>query len=113
MPSATIAAAASLSGAVDTGLVSRLGEIVGFQMPDTWTAADLTFQASYDGTTYQNVYDDNDAEVTVQAAVSRFIGLRDDARAILSRIRFLRIRSGTSGSPVIQVAEAIIQILTK
>lgn len=113
MPKATIAASASLSGEVDTGLVTSGSEIVGLQMPDAWTAADLTFQASYDGETYENVYTDDDNELVVQAAASRFIVLREDYRAALARVRFLMVRSGTAASPVTQAAEREIQILTK
>jgi len=65
----TIANGASLSGAANLGEA----RICAIMMPADWTAADLTFQASIDGSTFYNVYDEFDTEVTVQAADDRYI----------------------------------------
>ena len=109
----TISSDASLSGAFDTGATTSAAKIVGFIMPSGWDAADFTFQGSDDNSIFNNVYDDNDAEVTVQAAASRAVGLRNDAQQLLSSFRYLKIRSGTSGTPVTQSAERIIVALLK
>ena len=50
---ATIALSGSLSAAVAIPLTHNL---VGLVMPAAWDAADLTFQGSFDGTTYGNLY---------------------------------------------------------
>lgn len=92
---ATIASGQALSGAIHL----ELQRLFALQMPGSWTAADLTFEGSYDGTTYAAVYDESGAEVTVDAAASRFIIL-DPAKFL--GLQRLKIRSGTSGSPVNQ-----------
>lgn len=78
------------------------------QMPAAWTAADITFQGSWDGTTFADVYDETGAEVTVDAAADRFIVL-DPAKFI--GLQRLKIRSGTSGTPVAQDAARTIQLI--
>lgn len=111
---ATIAASASLSDAVDTGNTRSTTSIIAIIMPASWTAADLTFQAcATEGGTFQDVYDDDDAEVTVQAAASRYIVLDDAMRSRLSGIRFIKVRSGTTGTPVTQAAERVVVLVTK
>lgn len=106
MIDATIAAAASISGDIDLGPLRLEGVI----MPAAWTAADLTFQVSRDGSAFQNLFDDADNEVIVQAAASRNVALRDDVKKAFSGWRWLRVRSGTSGTPVAQAAERTIGI---
>ena len=91
----TIANGASLSGAVDTGG----GTVCGIAMPGTWTTANLTFQVSADGATYQDLYDKGGTEYTVTAAASRYIELPP---ADFAGIRFLKVRSGTTGTAVNQ-----------
>ena len=110
----TIASGASLSDAVDTGNTNSLSSIVAIIMPSAWTAADLTFQASatVDGT-YNDVYDDDDNEVTVQAGASRHIVLDDEMRSHMAGLRFIKIRSGTSGTPVNQGAGRSITLVVK
>lgn len=105
----TIANAASLSGEIDLEGF-RLAAI---EMPAAWTAANLTFQAaSASGGTFQNVFDDAGTEITVTAAAARMIGL-DAVLPELAALRFLKIRSGTSGVPVNQGAERILTLVLK
>jgi len=103
---ATIAENGSLSNAINVD-----GKrIVGIQTPASWTAADLTFQASFDGTTFNDVYDEAETEVTVQGAASRYTAL--DAVALeLSGLPWIKIRSGTTGSPVAQGAERVLIVV--
>jgi hypothetical protein len=101
--SVVIAEDESLSTAVRLG-----GDIpVELIMPAAWTAAALTFQTSSDGVTYQDLYTDAAAEVTVQAAAARNIKLNPET---FTGINYLKIRSGTSGTPVAQAAARTIQI---
>ncbi len=106
---ATIANAASLSGEVDLE-----GQAVqAIQMPAAWTAANPTFTASSaSGGTFDPVHDDAGAEVTVTAAASRTIGLDAVARE-LDGLRFIKVRSGTAGVPVVQAAERILTLILK
>jgi len=91
----TFPLSSSLSGPVRLNGLS----VIGYIMPSTWDAADLTFRASVDDTTYNNIYTDGDSEYTVQAAKSRYI-IADSIE--LRGINYLMVRSGTSGSAVNQ-----------
>lgn len=79
----------------------------GIQMPAAWTAANLTFQVSYDGVTFANLYDNSGNEYTVTAAASRTILL---PLVDFLGIAYLKIRSGTSATPVTQGAARQLQI---
>jgi len=93
----TIATSASLSsGAQVNGI-----DVVGLLMPAGWDAAVITLQHSPDGSAWVNIYDQNGAELTLQAAASRYIILPP---SLLPGVGWLRIRSGTSGTPVTQTA---------
>lgn len=102
---ATIAASGNLSDAID--LQGRTLRAI--QMPAAWTAANITLQASYDGTTYANVYDDGGNEYTITAAQARFILVDPN---VLVGVRRLKVRSGTGSVPVAQAAERALQLIT-
>lgn len=102
---ATIAAAASLSDAIVVGD----GEVVGLSVP-ALDAAALTFQASADGTTYRDLYDSAQVEVSLASSTGgRFI----QAPAALKGAAYLKIRSGTSAVPVNQTAQRLIAVVIK
>ena len=108
---ATIADDASLSVEVDLGAGRILCAI---DMPADWTAANLTFQASYNtGGTFDNLYDQYGTEKTIIAAEDRYIALDDPA--FWMGVRYLKVRSGTSGTPVVQdrVGGTTVQLVTK
>lgn len=110
----TIASSASLSDAVNfvdgSLFYQERPALCGIIMPGTWTTADLTFQASEDGSTFNDLYDELGAEVTVTAAASRYIRL---SPADWARIRHLKVRSGTSGSAVAQGGDRTITLLLR
>lgn len=98
----TISSGGSLSAAVDAlGLL-----LLGIKMPAAWTTAGLTFSGSVDGgTTYQDLYDEDGNEVGwTGAAVDRIL-FQAGAQPILCGMTHLKIRSGTSGTPVTQTAD--------
>ncbi len=105
---ATIANGASLSDEVDLAGESAQALV----MPAAWTAANLTFVASdVSGGTFVPVHDDAGVEVSVTAAASRCIGFDAVARE-LDGLRFVKVRSGTTGVPVNQgAARALVLIL--
>lgn len=105
---ATIANGASLSAAIELGVVGAA--LVGIEMPAAWTAANLTFQASVDGTNFNNLYDKDGNEVTVTASTSRYIGL---IPSLFAGFRAMKIRSGTSGAAVNQGGDRILKIVTR
>lgn len=79
-----------------------LGAAVG----TVWTPANLTFQFSVDGVTYQDLY--NGAEAVVTTAAARFVAIDPTARRA---IRFLKVRSGTAGAPVTQAATRTLSLV--
>ncbi|MFA6280382.1 MAG: hypothetical protein WC612_06285 [Bdellovibrionales bacterium] len=104
---ATIAAGAALSGAVNLGGLRLFGLV----MPAAWTAAGITFQVSYDGgTSWSNLYDANGNEVSVTVAASRAIALDPVTFAAISMIK---VRSGTAAAPVNQIAAAAVQLVLR
>jgi len=105
---AAIAKDASLSGAVDLGGCS----LVGIEMPSVWTSATLTFQASDDGVTYYNLYDEYGTQVEFQAAVAIYIAMKDNL-GLFSGINYLKVRSGTSGSAVNQAAARSLKLVVR
>lgn len=110
VPSTTTATIASgdatgLSGIVDC----RDGRAAHLVMPSSWTAADLTFQTSYDGTVFSNLYDAFGSEYIVKAAASRAIIL---PLVDFLGVTYIRVRSGTSAAPVTQsAARGIVVVL--
>lgn len=109
--SVVIASGAALSGAIN--LQGGLRQLVALQMPATWATADLTFDVSADGTTYGPLYW-NGAEFTVEAAggavASAAISLDP---AVFAGWPFVKVRSGTSGTPVNQGADRVVTALTR
>jgi len=104
---ATIAASESLSDSVDLGS----GTVFGIIIPASWTTADLTFQGSVDGTNFYNLFTDDGTEYTVVAAASRFIASIN--YPLYYNLAFLKVRSGTAGSPVNQAAERQIKLVMR
>lgn len=102
----TIANGASLAAFVDLDTKT----LVGIHMPAAWDTANLTFQVSEDGVTYDNLYDSAGIEKTITVAASRYISVTP---AEWVGVRFLKVRSGTSGTAVNQTAARTIQLITK
>lgn len=104
---ATIASGGSLSGAVDLG-EQRAHRLA---LPGVWTTAAITFQVSYDGLAFNDLYTP-DGEYTLSSSVvaaSRSITLD---QAVFYGVRYLKVRSGTAGAAVNQAAERVINIPT-
>jgi hypothetical protein len=96
-PTVNIASGASLSGSI-----SCPGTLAGIQMPAAWTTASLTFQVSLDGSTFTNVYDKNGNEYTVlstSSVASQYVIIPP---ADTVGWKYIKVRSGSSGSPVTQ-----------
>jgi hypothetical protein len=103
---ATIANGGSLSHAIDLGV----GRLVGITTPAGLTQTTLSFQASYDGTTWNDVYSDGGIEKTITVGASRRVVL---SPADWYGIRHLRIRTGTSASPSTVSADRVFQLITE
>jgi hypothetical protein len=106
--SVVIAESASLSAYFDKRGYSKLS----IEMPASWTAADISFAGcSTSGGTYTPVYLAEDGiEITAETSTSRIvsIGIFNDA---LAAIPYLKIRSGTVGTPVVQTAAITLTVL--
>lgn len=107
---ATITSGTSLSDAVPLH-----GAGTGFYMPSGWTTAAITFQASQDGQTFYDMYDSAQTTTAVErtiasgnAVTGRFFAfsLNDWLGA-----NWIKIRSGTSASPVNQGADRVITVI--
>lgn len=90
-----IANGQSISAVVDLGN-ARLTRV---ELPAVWTAADLTFQVSSDGTTWRDLYDVSGSEYLVKASASRAVLL---PLSDFIGIQYLKIRSGSSAAAVAQ-----------
>lgn len=101
----TISSGTSLSDAADVG--GRT--VVGIIMPSAWDAADLSFEVSHDGTTFYDLQYDN-AEVTENAAADQAISLLP---AKLYPWRHVKVRSGTSATPVNQTANRELSLIVQ
>lgn len=104
--SVAIGVGASLSAAVDLAGCS----LVGIHMPAAWTAAGLTFQASEDGSSFDNLYDGGGTEKSLTVAASRYVLLPPDDWV---SVRYLKVRSGTSGVPVNQTGGATLILVVR
>ena len=78
---------------------------MGLIMSAAWTAAALSFQVSntIDGT-YQDLYSDALAEVTVAAPTAGLTVSLDALIPYLSQFRWVKVRSGVTALPVQQAA---------
>ena len=98
---------ASLSGAI--GCEGR--DVVAIITPGTVAGTQFTFQASADNATWSNVYDDAGNELTITMAASRYVSLGTVAK-LLRAVRFLKVRTGTAGTPSNQSADRVFYLVT-
>lgn len=116
--SVTIPNNEALSSGVDLGNFS----LAALEMPEGWAGTQVTFQAKakprdsdHPGVgdpnpeDWDNVYDSAGNEVTVTVAANRVVVDLPE----LAAIRYLRIRSGTSATPVNQSPSKVIRLLLK
>jgi hypothetical protein len=102
---ATIAESASLSDAV------YLGESLSpfaIKMPAAWDAAAITLQTSLDGSAWSNVYIAGGTEYSVTVAAANWVML--DPTYLKGLGSYIKVRSGTAGSPVNQTAARSIGV---
>ena len=84
--------------------------LLGIEMSAAWTAANLTFQHSIDGTNFFDMYDGAGAEVSLTVVAAHYVFLPP---ADWSGIVYLKVRSGTGGTPVNQGAERVLKLVCK
>ena len=97
----SIANGASLSGAADLNGAN----LTAILMPAAWTAAGLSFQGSFDGTTFGDIYARSTGlELVVPSAGVVASGLIMFEPGTLLGLQSIKIRSGTTGAAVNQGA---------
>lgn len=77
-------------------------DFVAVAMSGGWAAADITFQTSRDGIQFHDVYDDAPTPVEVALGAGAFSWVQIPSTLFRQFGRFVKIRSGTSGTPVTQ-----------
>lgn len=108
-PVATIKAGQSLSDVIQLDRAS----LIGFIAPGTWTAAQLTIEASVDGQVWPTaLYEPAGNLVGQYATFAAGAGYALDPVAFLG-YRYFRVRSGTAGSPVAQAADTTITLMAR
>jgi len=86
------------------------GDIVRITIPQEFTDANLTFQASSDGNMFNDLYDKDENEITVPVKADTTVVLD----AVWTRaVAFLKIRSGTRAHPVEQANTTRLGIAVK
>jgi hypothetical protein len=79
-------------------------------MPFAWDAARVTFQVSYDNIIFRDLYDMYGAEYSMPVSASRaFIA----APADFAGFRYVKVRSGLSGSVTDVSASRVVQFVTR
>jgi hypothetical protein len=102
-------AAIASGAALSESLRLNNGNLVGLILPATWTEADVTVQASRDGSTWHDVYDAEGTELTVVGTAGAWMLFPAGA---FNGIEFIRFRSGTTATPVNQeAARTLIAVL--
>src|SRR5438128_2320118 len=99
---ATIASGAAVSDVLTVWPVS----ISAIVMPSAWTAALFTFQGSFDGANFFDLFNDAGDEYNIPALVSQAIVLN-----VPLPFPHVKVRSGTTGSPVNQGAARSITLI--
>ena len=103
----TILTNESLSDAVDLGG----GLLEGVLMPAVWTAATISFEGSMDNANFYEI-GDGTAEISLVADAGWFISI--PAGILNGAGRYLKIRSGTSVVPVVQLlADRVLTVLVR
>lgn len=100
----TIADGQSLSGKTYVGH----GALVSVVIPTGWDAASITFRGSADGENFYDIYDYLGVEVEIQAAASRMVAVDNFAGA-----PWIKVRSGTAGSPVNQTGDIVLTLVVQ
>jgi hypothetical protein len=84
--------------------------IIGIAMPDDWTAANITVQASFDGETYNELYEADGDAVVIRVRPGGTTALDP---TVFAALNFVKFRSGTPGVIVAQVGDKEMSVLLR
>jgi len=117
--STQIPANEAISGVVDLGD----HELFAIETPDDFTGTTLTFQskptivddnqAGEQIQDWDDVHTDNGTELSITVAGGRVTTLVGDKRDAVAALRYIRVRSGTSATPVAVNPSANIRFIVK
>lgn len=110
----------SISGSVDLGNL----QICAIEMPTTWAGTKISFLSKShrekgDNTQdniedWNDVYNDAGTEVSLTVAGNRIVGISAQVMMdALRGLRYIRIRSGVTGTPVNQSPAKVIRLICK
>ena len=104
---ATIAASGNLSGAVRLPNGHELAAII---MPAAWTAGGITFQAGPTAAAVADVFAADGNEYALVVVATNYVPIPPGT---IHGALFIKVRSGTTGTPVAQAAERTITLITR
>ena len=106
----TILAAASLSAGINIATVDVL-QLVGILMPPAWDGDILTFQWSFDGATYYDVFDRDGKEVWFSVVPSTVVAAATAYSFYV--MPWMKFRSGPRSGPIPQTADRTFATLVQ
>lgn len=98
----------SNGGSLSAGVGLDRHRLVGISLPAGFEGTTLSFQSSYDGTVWNNVYDATGTEKTVTVAASRRVIL---SPADFYGIAWIKVRNGPAGAPSNVGADRILKLV--
>jgi len=103
MPRTVIAGPIIPAGqSLSNGINCSAGTIVRITTPPAWDLANLSFQVSNDGITYNDLWLPQGGEVIIPCGPSRALNI--DPTRWPSAV-YLKVRSGSSAEPIVQKAQ--------
>lgn len=88
---ATISSSGTKTGAIDLGGC----QLTGFQLPASFTGTAITFEVSPDNSTFQALYDKNNAAISFTVTQGRTYALGDLIQS-LAGYRYMKLVSGST-----------------
>lgn len=88
-----------------------IGENAGIIIPSDWVTADISFLVSNDNSSYSSLYDEAGTEVVVKTVKSTAVSF-GTKNAKLYPFGYMKIRSGSLATPVVQGVTAAAKVYT-
>lgn len=101
-----------LNGSVTQTLDVAYTTLIGFIIPSAWTAAGLTIEVSHDNITWVQPKDSFGSTVGYYSDITASTAYATDVQSLLPW-RYLRLRSGTTATPINQTAARNIVVIKR
>lgn len=97
--------------------LSQVIDLWGFRLfsieiPDGFEGSEITFLSSSDGEDLMDVYNDDGDEISLSVDDGRVVTIDANAGSIAS-LRYIQIRSGTTGAPQVQTSKRTLKLIMK